>query len=88
MQIDACRYYRVPLVLANFRKCGFTADSLDESRFNRVLIPNRIRFEKVRFQGVKGGSETKKNENFQYASGSLPKILVFTVYTECIHTVH
>ena len=58
---------------------------LDESRFNGVLIPNRIRFEKVRFQGVKRGSEPKKNENFRYASGSLPKILVFTEYTtECI----
>jgi hypothetical protein len=50
---------------------------LAQSGFMRVLLPNRIRFQKVVFQGVKRGSETKKNENFQYAFGSLSQILAF-----------
>ena len=57
---------------------------LDESRINRVLLPDRIRFEKVVFQGVKRGSESSKYENFQYAFGSLPKIFAL----DCVHSVY
>ncbi len=49
---------------------------LDDSRFNRVLLPDRIQFEKVRFQGVKRGSKAQKSANFQYVFGSL-----LSVYT-------
>jgi hypothetical protein len=51
---------------------------LDDSRFNRVLLPDRIQFEKVRFQGVKRGSKAQKSANFQYVFGSL-----LSVYTLC-----
>ncbi len=50
---------------------------LDDSRFNRVLLPDRIQFEKVRFQGVKRGSKAQKSANFQYVFGSL--LSVYTV---------
>ncbi len=56
-----------------------------KSRHSRVKVPDRIRFEKVRFQGVPRGSKAQKSINFQYAFGSLPKpshVPVLTVQSE------
>ncbi len=65
---------------------------MNPSRFNRVLLHNRIRFEKVRFQGVTKGFETPKKCDFRCASSSLPKILVFTgnksIKKASSHTCH